>query len=146
MSRDYHLLLDTKDTIEELRKTLTTSCGVKATDDGWFVSDAVNLQLEPVRPSDVNLTEPAIPKATYIIDFVPNSHAENRVYKIFRMAVTLMQKHPGDAALAAQDATTAMLRLDGVVYLDPAQTLFDRVTDDDFPSTAVVHRMPGVQA
>lgn len=143
MARDYNLLLDTTASPDEVRGSLVSHCGFSQDlGEGWITNGAVDAIVSSARDWAVHLADPGIPAVTVLVGFTPDMDRDNSIDQVYRHAAALMRRYPGDAALTAEDARTAILRLGDAVYLDPRQARADRVSAEDFAPMRVVVGIP----
>ncbi len=142
MSRDFFLLIDTAVSAQAVRDELVNSHNFMLDGDEWLVGPALNAVVKPSTKRNVFLADPGITNPTVTVTLMPSSMAPSTDAAdraIISVTADLLRSFPGDAALTAQDTSTCILRIDGVVHVDRNQVPEEWLSQEDVaPSTLVV--------
>jgi len=147
MSRDFHLLIDAAVSAEVLRDNFVNAQGFTSDSDGWLVGAKFNAVVTPSTKRDAYLAEPGIANPTLTVTLMPNTNAQSTVTAtraILSCAARLLQSFTGDAALTAQDSSTCVLRINGVVHVDRNQVPEEWLGANDVAPSPLVVGIPAI--
>jgi hypothetical protein len=144
MSRDYHLLVDTTVTAERLREDLAAELQLRRAENFWLYGNAAGVRITAAEAKDLALAEPTIGHATLKATLTPNTrHGQDLAMReLHQLAAAILRHCPGDAVLAPQDSTAALLRLGDVVYIDPRQMPRAWFDPADLAAARIVEGIP----
>jgi len=148
MSNDTHMLLRTPLSAAEVRAALVhdpalANLGlVDFPVQGEVGSDWINLIVRPWREDDHDLIEDGFETATVRVKFIPGWGTEGWEAEQ-RALAAILRLVPGDVCLANQDAAGPnLLRLDGVVYINPDGFRPENLTDFGYVPERLVVGIP----